>query len=202
MLRIGVPGQPPRDVTRIGTFYPRGFNSGGPGVAACSVQHDLAIVGQSGGQGIGTVFYSAVQLSTGKVLWAHKPIPSAVGVVEVVASRDARFVAENHADQSGASSATIYGADGAVVGNPHLRRVLVEASWSYRHRPALTKNFKQRSQGLPPDVVAYAWAAQLRLSSRYRKLAVAKGHNKAVVAVARELAGFVWGLMNDRTNVN
>ncbi len=88
------------------------------------------------------------------------------------------------------------------VGNPHLRRVLVEASWSYRHRPALTKKFKQRSQGLPPDVVAYAWAAQLRLSSRYRKLAVAKGHNKAVVAVARELAGFVWGLMNDRTNVN
>jgi len=88
------------------------------------------------------------------------------------------------------------------VGNPHLRRVLVEASWSYRHRPALTKNFKRRSEGQPPDVVAYAWAAQLRLSSRYRKLAVAKGHNKAVVAVARELAGFVWGLMNERTNVN
>lgn len=88
------------------------------------------------------------------------------------------------------------------VGNAHVRRVLVEASWSYRHRPAVTASVKQRCAGLPPEVLTYAWAAQLRLCDRYRRLAFSKGHNKAAVAVARELAGFVWGLMNDKISPN
>jgi transposase len=87
------------------------------------------------------------------------------------------------------------------VGNAHIRRALVEASWSYRHRPAITKQIKARSQGLSPDVLAYSWAAQIRLCNRYRKLAASRGFNKAVVAVARELSGFVWGLMNGKTSV-
>ncbi|HEY5433414.1 MAG TPA: IS110 family transposase, partial [Coriobacteriia bacterium] len=54
---------------------------------------------------------------------------------------------------------------------------------------------KDRLEGQPPEVVAYSWAAQCRLHSTYRKLAAKKGANKAVVAVARELSGFVWGAM-------
>lgn len=84
------------------------------------------------------------------------------------------------------------------VGNSHIRRVLVEASWSYRHRPAITKDLKRRNEAMSSDLVAYAWAAQLRLCNRYRKLAPTKGFNKAVVAFARELAGFVWGAMNEK----
>jgi len=87
------------------------------------------------------------------------------------------------------------------VGNTHLRRVLVEAAWSYRHRPGIGVDLRRRSEGQPAEVLAYTWAAQLRLCSRFRALAARREHNIAVVAVARELAGFVWGLMTDRTQV-
>jgi len=81
------------------------------------------------------------------------------------------------------------------TGNAHLRRILVEAAWSYRHRPYVGKALGERLKGQPPQVIAYAWAAQLRLSAKFRKLSLRKGPNKAVVAVARELAGFIWGVM-------
>lgn len=83
------------------------------------------------------------------------------------------------------------------TGNAHVRRVLVEAAWSYRHRPAVGIYLRRRSQGQPPEVLAYAWAAQCRLFSRFHSIAQAKNRNVAVVAVARELAGFIWGLMTD-----
>jgi transposase len=81
------------------------------------------------------------------------------------------------------------------TGNQHIRRVLVEAAWAYRYAPAVRGKLKDRLEGQPPEVVAYSWAAQCRLHSTYRKLAAKKGANKAVVAVARELSGFVWGAM-------
>ena len=87
------------------------------------------------------------------------------------------------------------------AGNAHLRRVLVEAAWSYRHRPGIGIELRRRSEGQPPQVLAYTWAAQLRLCSRFRALSARRDGNIAVVAVARELAGFVWGLMTDRTVV-
>jgi transposase len=69
----------------------------------------------------------------------------------------------------------------------------VEAAWSYRHRPYVGQALAKRQENQPPEIVAYSWAAQCRLSGRFRKLAPTKGQNKAVVAVARELSGFVWG---------
>ena len=84
------------------------------------------------------------------------------------------------------------------TGNAHLRRVLVEAAWAYRHYPAVGETLAKRLQGQSPEVTSYAWAAQCRLCRRFRVLAPRTGHNKAVVAVARELAGFVWGMMTDR----
>jgi transposase len=81
------------------------------------------------------------------------------------------------------------------TGNRHVRRVLVEAAWAYRYAPAVRGAHAKRLQEQSPEVAAYSWAAQCRLAATYRKLAVKKGPNKAVVAVARELAGFVWGAM-------
>ena len=81
------------------------------------------------------------------------------------------------------------------TGNQHIRRVLVDAAWAYRYAPAVRGKLKDRLEGQPPEVVAYSWAAQCRLNSTYRKIAAKKGSNKAVVAVARELSGFVWGAM-------
>jgi transposase len=83
------------------------------------------------------------------------------------------------------------------TGNAHLRRVLVEAAWAYRHRPAVGETIAKRLQGQPPEAVAYAWRAQCRLCGRFRTLALRKGTNKATVA--RELAGFVWGMMTGNT---
>lgn len=92
---------------------------------------------------------------------------------------------------------------GAITktGNAHLRRVLVEAAWSYRHRPAIGAELRRRSDGQSPEILAYTWHAQLRLCSRFRQLAGARNRNVAAVAVARELAGFIWGLMTDRIEV-
>ena len=81
------------------------------------------------------------------------------------------------------------------TGNSHVRRVLVEAAWSYRYAPAVRDKLKKRQEGQPQDVVAYSWAAQCRLNTVYRRLSAKKGSYKAVVAVARELSGFVWGSM-------
>ncbi len=78
----------------------------------------------------------------------------------------------------------------------------MEAAWSYRHRPGIGIELRRRSEGQPSEVTAYAWAAQCRLCTRFRQLAARRDHNVAVVAVSRELAGFVWGMMTDRLAVS
>jgi transposase len=91
---------------------------------------------------------------------------------------------------------------GAITktGNAHLRRILVEAAWSAQRRPSFGPTFHRRVAGQPPEVVRYAIQAQERLHQRYwRMVQRGKPSQVATVAVARELAGFVWGLMTDRT---
>lgn len=82
------------------------------------------------------------------------------------------------------------------AGNIHARRILVEAAWHYRHPPRLRGKLAARSLGQPPEVCAQAWRAQQRLHRRYRHL-VGRGKRAtvAVVALARELVGFLWAAM-------
>jgi transposase len=81
-------------------------------------------------------------------------------------------------------------------GNSHLRFQLVESAWSYQHKPSLGVEIRRRHQDLPPEVVARAWAAQLRLCGKFRRLAARKNAKSVVAAaVARELAGFLWAEM-------
>lgn len=78
-------------------------------------------------------------------------------------------------------------------GNRHARRILVESAWSYRFRPTMSREIRQRNDGLSPGVKATAWKAQLRLNARYKKLlGRGKAKQQVVTALARELAGFVW----------
>ena len=81
------------------------------------------------------------------------------------------------------------------TGNAHLRRILVEAAWAYRHRPAVMGALQVRQRGLDAEVRAIGWKAQHRLHDRYRKL-LGKGKNKGqvVTAIARELLGFIWAI--------
>jgi transposase len=81
------------------------------------------------------------------------------------------------------------------MGNAHLRRVLVESAWHYRHTPSVGPQLRQRQQGQSEQVKAVSWKAQLRLHTRYRQLmGRGKEKNRVVVAVARELCAFVWEL--------
>jgi transposase len=81
------------------------------------------------------------------------------------------------------------------TGNAHLRRVVVEASWAYQHRPGVGAALRQRQEGVSEEVRQMAWKAQHRLHARYRKL-TARGKNKGQVvkAVGRELLGFIWAI--------
>ena len=81
------------------------------------------------------------------------------------------------------------------AGNAHCRHVLVQAAWSYHFRPKLSAALKARQQGQPVAVVAHAWTAQHRLHQRYTHLAYRKRPQIVVVAVARELVGFLWAVM-------
>jgi transposase len=86
---------------------------------------------------------------------------------------------------------------GAITktGNSHARRLLIEAAWNYRYPPRLTRPLQIRQERQSATVRAIAWRAQLRLNHRYRQL-TARGlqHNKICVAIARELAAFIWSI--------
>jgi transposase len=81
------------------------------------------------------------------------------------------------------------------TGNAHLRRIAVEAAWSYRHRPGIGPALRTRQQGVPEEIKEIAWKAQHRLHKRYSRLsAVGKDRRKIVTAIGRELLGFVWAI--------
>jgi hypothetical protein len=80
-------------------------------------------------------------------------------------------------------------------GNAHLRRIVVESAWSYRHRPAIGARLRRRQEGLPAEITEIAWKAQNRLHKRYMTLtARGKEQRETVTAIARELLGFIWAI--------
>ena len=88
---------------------------------------------------------------------------------------------------------------GAITkaGNRHVRRLLVEAAWHQRFRPALSGPLRRRREGQPARVLAIADRAQERLYARCRRMsAVGKTSPKIVVAMARELTGYLWAVLH------
>lgn len=85
---------------------------------------------------------------------------------------------------------------GAITkaGPGHARRLLVEAAHHYRRPPAISQTLARRQQGQDPQIIEIAWRAQRRLYQRWQHL----GHQRrkpagvVAIAVARELAGFLW----------
>jgi transposase len=81
------------------------------------------------------------------------------------------------------------------AGNSAARRMLVEVARHYQHSARITPIIATRQDQLPKAVTDIAWAAQLRLNAKFRRLAARRVMKiKAVVAVARELSGFVWAI--------
>jgi transposase len=78
------------------------------------------------------------------------------------------------------------------TGNAHLRRIVVESAWCYRHWPRVGVKLRKRQQGIPAEITEIAWKAQNRLHKRYMKLSMAgKDQRKIMTAVGRELLGFI-----------
>lgn len=81
------------------------------------------------------------------------------------------------------------------AGNAHLRRIVIEAAWAYRHRPGLGTTLLARQREQSEDIKAIAWKAQHRLHARYTKLlAKGKAKQQVITAVGRELLGFIWAI--------
>jgi transposase len=82
------------------------------------------------------------------------------------------------------------------AGPRHARRLLIEAAWHYQHPPRISQRIAAVHPHVPPDVAERAFSAQIRLHHRHRSL-TGRGKRSTVanVAVARELAGFIWAAM-------
>jgi len=89
---------------------------------------------------------------------------------------------------------------GAITktGNAHIRRALVQACLQYRHFNGVGPRLRARRLDQPERVIDIAEQAKRRLTGRYRRLiARGKAPNKVVIAIARELVGFLWAAMRD-----
>jgi len=113
-LQVAAVGQAPRNVVQVG----RAYEQTSVGVAACSIEKDLAVAVQSGSAG-NTVQFWVVKLSTGRVLWTRS------GGGSIVASRDGQYLAES--SPAAGSTTTIYGPTGVVLG--HIAGATEAFSW-------------------------------------------------------------------------
>lgn len=135
----------------------------------------------------GISLHSAMVLATEIVDWRRFERPAQLACYLGLVSRE-----DSSGDRHRLGSIT-------KAGNSHGRHVLIQAAWSYRHRPPTSVDLKRRQQDQPPAVITHAWKAQQRLHQRFNHLSYRKRPQIAVVAVARELVGFLWAVMQDVT---
>jgi len=84
------------------------------------------------------------------------------------------------------------------AGNAHARRALVEGAWAYRSPAKVSRHWPLRLDQLPKPIQDLNWKAQVRLCTRFRRLLARGKHaNQVVVAMARELAGFMWAIAKE-----
>jgi len=133
----------------------------------------------------GISLHSAMVLATEIVDWRRFERPAQLACYLGLVSRE-----DSSGDRHRLGSIT-------KAGNSHCRHVLIQAAWSYRHRPQTSVDLKRRQQDQPPAVITHAWKAQQRLHQRFTHLSYRKRPQIAVVAVARELIGFLWAAMQD-----
>jgi transposase len=86
------------------------------------------------------------------------------------------------------------------AGNTHARRALIEGAWAYRYPAKVSRHLQLRLETQPKAIQDLSWKAQVRLCKRFRRLlARGKQANQVVVAIARELVGFMWAIAKQVT---
>jgi transposase len=84
------------------------------------------------------------------------------------------------------------------TGNSHARRALIEGAWAYRYPAKVSRHLQLRLEKVPKVIQGISWKAQVRLCTRYRRLVARGKHvNQVVVAIAREMAAFVWAIARE-----
>jgi transposase len=84
------------------------------------------------------------------------------------------------------------------AGNSHARRALVEGAWAYRYPAKVSRPLQLRLEKQSKIIQDISWQAQLRLCKRYRRLISRGKHaNVVTVAIARELAAFMWAIARE-----
>jgi hypothetical protein len=182
-LQLAAIGQQPRRVAQVGTVSGQTFVR----TAACSTEHDRAVVVQSAGQGVGTAQYWVVQLSTGRILWTHSFNTAGTSMVQVIASRDGQYVAEVSSGMVGSgqpTTTTIYGAAGSQVCQLSTR--ITGFSWD--GSLVVTTDASGRATVLRWRDGTTVWTApdELRIQSAFPE---PNGQRIGVVAVSSASAG-------------
>jgi transposase len=84
------------------------------------------------------------------------------------------------------------------TGNTHARRALIEGAWAYRYPAKVSRHLQRRLEKQPKIIQDISWKAQVRLCTRDRRLMARGKHaNQVVVAIARELVGFLWAIAKE-----
>ena len=82
-------------------------------------------------------------------------------------------------------------------GNSHARWMMVECAQHYRRAPKVSKELTRRQEGQSKEIKELSWRMQNRLNKRYNKLRARQVlDTKCIVAIAREMAGFIWEIQN------
>jgi transposase len=84
------------------------------------------------------------------------------------------------------------------AGNTFARRALIEGAWAYRYPAKVSRHLQLRLEQLPQAIQTIGWKAQVRLCKRFRHLTARGKHaNQVVVAIAREMAAFIWAIARE-----
>jgi len=83
-------------------------------------------------------------------------------------------------------------------GNTHARWFLIECAQHYALPPKVSKELSKRQEHQPQAIKELSWKTQIRLHRRFWAL-MQRGicRQITVVAVARELCGFIWALLRE-----
>jgi transposase len=84
------------------------------------------------------------------------------------------------------------------AGNTFARRALIEGAWAYRYPAKVSRHLQLRLEQVPKPIQNISWKAQVRLCKRFRSLMARGKHaNQVVVAIAREMAAFIWAIARE-----
>jgi transposase len=150
-----------------------------------------SLVPKKAGDRVNTDRRDAIQLA--RRMRSGDLTPADVPAVEDAAIRDLRRAREDTSRDLKARQGPI-----TTAGHTCARRALLEGAWSSRSPATVSRHLQGRVEELPKALQDLRWTAQVRLCKRFRPLPARGKHaNQVVVAIARDMAAFVWAIARE-----